>query len=321
MFAIIRELSPITSEDTILDANTYAITLLYLIASIVSVLFSGISIFLYIKYASLDHNYAAKLIVLLSIADICGWTPGIITAFETLLTQKTQNQFNGASCIFLAVWKTFFNNMTNVCVLLIGFFLFLNVYLGKNPHDFQKVVYFLSLLIVIILTVIPGITNDYGDVDGSTCWIQGYYMRLGVFYLPLLIMLVLDFIFISITINKINKLQLMAEYQRKLIVKFISFPIIMFICWGPGTLKRLLDNSVNADSLLFLKYLMYILMPLQGVFNPLAYLFINDTLRYKILSFFKMEKFTRPSNENIDGEALLIEQEMQLNDDSSSRSL
>lgn len=297
----------------ILDKHTQIITILYLTASIFSVLFSFISIFLYTKYATLSHNYAAKIIVLLSIADICGWTPGIITSFQTLISQKTQNEIDGAACVFLAVWKTFFNHMTNVCVLLIGFFLFLNVYLQKNPHSFQKLLYFISFLLIVILTVIPLINDDYGDVDGSTCWIQGYYMRIGVFYLPLIIMLVLDFFFIGLTIHKINKMELMVEYQRKLIVKFISFPIIMLICWGPGTLKRFLDNIIDEDSLLFLKYLQYMLMPLQGVFNPLAYLFINDTLRIKFKAFFQMEmNETRDLSENLDGEALLLE-----NNDSS----
>ena len=307
-------------DDTYYDTNSEIITYLYLIASIVSVLFSFISIFLYMKYANLDHNYAAKLIVLLAIADICGWIPGIITAFQTIITQKTQNQFNGSACIFLAVWKTFFNNMTNICVLLIGFFLFLNVYLGKNPHFIQKTVYFLATLVTILLTAIPFTKGSYGEVDGSTCWIQGYYMRLGAFYIPLIIILALDFVFIGLTINKINKMELMAQYQRKLIVKFISFPIIMLVCWGPGTLKRIIDIAVNdPNDLLFLKYFMYILMPLQGVFNPLAYLFINDTLKYKIMRFCKMEADDdKPENENLDGEALLLSQELPLNDDSRS---
>ena len=310
-----------SSSDTenSLDVNTQAITVLYLISSVISVLFSFISIFLYMKYATLTHNYAAKLIVLLSIADICGWTPGIITSIETLVTQETQNKFNGASCVFLAVWKTFFNNMTNVCVLLIGFFLFLNVYCQKNPNSFQKLAYILAFILTAVLTAIPGIVNMYGDVDGSTCWIQGYYMRLGVFYIPLIVILIVDFILIYLTNRKIKTLDLMADYQRNLIAKFISFPIIMLICWGPGTLKRIIDIYVeNPDNLLFLKYMMYILMPLQGVFNPLAYLFINDTLRYKIMAHFKMEDNNVSINREIDGEALLNDQEIQMNDSSRS---
>jgi len=206
-----------------------------------------------------------------------------------------------------------------MCVLLIGFFLFFNVYLGKNPNIIQKTVYFIASLLTIILTAIPFINESYGDVDGSTCWIQGYYMRLGAFYIPLIVILILDFVFIGLTINKINKMELMAQYQRNLIIKFISFPLIMLVCWGPGTLKRIIEIAVdNPDDLLFLKYLMYILMPLQGVFNPLAYLLINDTLKYKILRFCKMESDEKKENENLDGEALLLSQELALNNDSVS---
>jgi len=311
-----------SSDPNSLDLNTQIITVLYLITSFVSVLFSFISIFLYTKYATLTHNYAAKLIILLSIADICGWTPAIITSIETLVSQENENQFSGPGCYFLAIFKTFFNNMTNICVLLIGFFLFLNVYWQKNPHSFQKVVYTVAFIITAILTAIPAIMDSYGDVDGSTCGIQGEYLRLWVFYIPLIVILVIDFGFIYLTNRKIKTLELMAEYQRKLIAKFISFPIIMLICWGPSTLKRILDVVVtDPNNLMFLKYLMYILMPLQGVFNPLAYLFINDTLRYKILAHFKIENAERSnSNREVDGEALLIEQEMQIND-SLSRSL
>lgn len=301
------------------DTNTQIITYLYLILSIFSVVFSVICIFLYLKFANLENNYAAKLIVLLSIADICGWTPGIITSLESLISQQSQNQLNQGSCIFLAVWKTFFNHMTNICVLLIGFFLFMNVYLQKNPHNFQKLVYFAAFMITVVLTIIPAITDNYGDVDGSTCWIQGYYMRLGVFYIPVIVILLIDFIFIYLTINKIRKMELMPEYQRKLIIKFVSFPLIMLICWGPGTLKRILDIAVDdPNDLLFLKYLMYILMPLQGVFNPIAYLFINDNLRFKFMSFFQIDSGERNSQAG-EGEQVLLEHEMQINDDSSSR--
>lgn len=302
------------------DTNAKIIAYIYLILSIVSVLFSVICVFLYVKFANISNNYAAKLIVFLSLADICGWTPGIITTFESIIEQKSQNELDNASCIFLAVWKTFFNNMTNVCVLLIGFFLFVNVYLQRNPQKFQNLVYFAAFLIILILTIIPAITDNYGDVDGSTCWIQGYYMRLAVFYIPVIVILIIDFVFIWLTIQKIRKLELMPQYQRNLIIKFVSFPIIMLVCWGPGTLKRILDNSVNEEDLLFLKYLMYILMPLQGVFNPLAYLFINDQLRFRFLSFFRMEGIERISNPG-EGEQILLEHEMQINDDSSSREL
>lgn len=294
-------------HETGLDTNTKIITYLYLVISFISVVFSIICVIFYYKYTYFKNNYAAKLIVLLSIADIFGWTPGIITSLQTIIENQTQNEFSESGCVFMAIWKTFFNNMTNVCVLMIAVFLYININLERNPHDFQKRCYILAFFIIVVLTVIPLAIDEYGDVDGSTCWIKGYYMRLGVFYIPFIVMVFLDIVLTGITIHKIRKIN---GQKKSLIVKFISFPVIMIFCWGPGTVKRILDNFMDENDLIVLKYIMYINMPLQGILNPIAYLFINDSLRSKLKSILLLKENENENemvNSGNQGEALLIE--------------
>jgi len=148
---------------------------------------------------------------------------------------------------------------------LIGFSLFSEIALSKRAEKFEKIGYIFSFSLSFALAVIPFVVDNYGPLDPYQCWITSNHLNLLVFYTPVCIVVIFDFIFIFYVINFLRKLQ--GNYRsREIMLKFLMFPIILVFAWLPGFIRMVgdIDNII-------LDGFMYVLMPMQGILNPFIY--------------------------------------------------
>lgn len=247
------------------EAHLENISIVFLTMCIFSSFFAFLAIILYKKYYSrFLFKQTARVIMLISITDILRCFHGIYMSVNYIKT-KTPIE-NVAFCDFLGVWYNIFNDMTLFGVFMISLFYY------KCIHDslarFEKKAGFA----VFCFAIIPFFEENYGVIDGGLiCWTQGYYTRIICLYIPFWV----TFLGSLFCIIKGNLIQGVASDW-----KLMVFPLIIFLCWGPGFLRRVLEN--DGCFIYWSMYMMYISFPLAGILNPLAYLFIDDDFRKRL---------------------------------------
>ena len=269
-----------------LDNNQKVILLTtFIISCALSVIMSLLIFVFYILYSSIRKNFASQLIITISLMDFFTWGLRLISSIYTLSNNfKTYEESSHFICTLSGFLFSFFNLIVFFAVLIIGFSLFLQFNYSMDISSKRKYIFAFIFIISFILSCIPLITDSYGKIDDVKCWIMDYWNRIFTFYIILWIIFIIDFVLIIKVILKLRRMKIDSNIQKKLIWKFALFPILMFISWAPSSIRRLMDTHNFG-----LEVFMYAAMPLQGVFNPIAYGLINSDVKEKILSFFRCD--------------------------------
>lgn len=278
----------------LVSSDIAEILIFFIISCSLSVFMSFLIVILYFKYASIKKNMAAQLIITMSILDIFTWFFRIIAAVYKLSTNETYEETNHSLCVFFGFLWSFFNLITFFIVFTIGFGVYYGYKYKSDLEKHKKTLYFIIFILALVLSCIPFFSSSYGEIDHVKCWIDDYNLRIFTFYLPLWLVFLFNCYFIGYVILKLRLMPIDTSVQRKLILKFSLFPLLMFLAWFPSSIRR----SSNSDNFA-LELFMYIMMPLQGVFNPIAYGLINEDVEKKMKEFFFCQ-CEKEKNDNVE---------------------
>ena len=246
-----------------------------------SVFMSLLILVFYALYSSFRKNFASQLIVTISLMDLISWGVLIISSIFSLThDMKTYEEYSHPICVLNGFLFSFLNLVVFFSVLIIGYSLFSEFIYSYDISQKRHTMFAFIFISSFILSIIPLFNDEYGKVDDVKCWIVNYWERIFLFYVPLWLITIIDFVLMLKVIRKLQGINVQDNMKRKLILKFALFPILMFVSWAPSSVKRVWD----VDNMI-LEGIMYAMMPMQGVFNPLAYGLINSDVKEKILAF------------------------------------
>ena len=255
-------------------------------SSTASVIFTSIFLIFYIKYGQIRNNFASQLILILAFADLLCWSQTVITNLYLLSVNDTNDSFNDSVCIYLA----YVINLSSMTILIIVFLISFSIYLSTvrniviTDHKFE--IWFGATWIILILSTLPFITGDYGRTDHVLCWIAGKPMKFFSYYMIILVIFVIDFYCIIKTLQVIKKLPILASVKTRLKRHLILFPLIFIFSFSAGLINSIIC-LINPDlNIYWLEVLDYILEPMDGVLNPLAYMLINEKVYKGVKQFF-----------------------------------
>lgn len=246
-----------------------------------SVFMSSFLTFLYFKYTSIKKSFPCQLIVTMAILDVITWTIRIIATIYRINVGMTFEVKERNLCILSGFLFSFINLITFLIILVISFGIYSQSHLSINISNFKMTCTSLIIFPSFILSIIPIFTQSYGEIDHIKCWIKDRTILLITFYVPLWLVFVSTAFFILSAIFKLKRLPINFLSEKKLIYKISLFPIIMFICWTPSSIYRVLNSDF-----IYLEILTYMVVPLQGVLNPIAFGLINERIEKKMKAFF-----------------------------------
>ena len=264
-----------------------------------SVFFNASFLCFYIRFGQIRNNFASQLILILSICDLLCWGQSLLMNLYLLFTDQTVYDFQDSLCISLA----FLMNLSSMTIMITIFLISFSIYLStvKNivitDHKFK--LYFSAIFFIIILSALPFITNDYGKADSMLCWIVGKPMSFFSYYLVIWVIFLIDFYFIARTLYVIKKLPIVEHLKIKLKRHLILFPLIFIFSYSAGFLNSFIGLFYE-KGIFWLGIVDYVLEPMDGVLNPLAYMLINDKVRNGIKSFLCFQKKNSKKKEEND---------------------
>jgi hypothetical protein len=244
-----------------------------------SVIMSSMLSILYFKYGSLKKNFPAQLIITMSLLEILIWSPRIISSIYKLQTGDNMEVGQKEVCVIFGFTFIFFNMINFFITLVISFGIYSSVLHNIIIAKHKKICIGIIILFPLLFSLIPFITESYGQIDDIKCSITNYPERLACFFVILWIIFILNAFFIISTIIRLKKRPYNKAFHR-IVYKIALFPLFMFIAWAPSSIYRILE----LDNLI-LGVLTYLLVPLQGFFNPIAYGLINEKIEKKIKKF------------------------------------
>ena len=253
------------------------ITILFIISTFFSTFTSLVTCIIYILYGSLKlgKNYPGRLVFLIAVCDFIVWCDRFINVFAKFSTNYSLEERSEYYCLISSIFCCFFGLINACATFLIVFSIFLEIVFFINPKKYEKIGYFISILFSLSLSLIPLWRREYGILDDYQCWINYHTTNFFVFYFPIIIVFVSDFLFIGYILHYLHKMKHVVEVNG-LCKKLLMFPSILLISWTPGLIRSLYD----CDNII-LEGFMYFFMPLQGVFNPLIYGSMFKFLRNK----------------------------------------
>lgn len=301
----------LTEED---EANekqeAKGVAILLLTFSLLSVIFSSIICFFYLRYRNLRENFSAKLIFLLALLDILCWANTTITSSYFLNNDSEFENINEGLCYFFGFMWTICELLNFGVTLIISISLYLALFMSIDPALYQKKMFGILIVLTLILSIIPFFLQPigYGDVDHIKCWIIDDYhvLQLVIFYTPLWIVCFANLILMIMFLRGLHR-ENYSAIADQYSIKFALFPMILIVCYIVGSIRRII-SAFNGENNLVLEYIMYFLMPLQGVFNAIVYGTIDEFVKVRIVAFLKCD-FTQMN---------LLEQEIEQGDENNN---
>ena len=256
----------------------------FLITSILAVVFQLFIVIFYLLYADLKRrrNFSYRLILLLAFSDIIAWGMRIESSIERMVLGYTAYEYSVEYCEFLAFIWNFFILINVLITLLISSCLMIEVIFHLDTQKYERFYYIFIIVYSAAFSATPLFGHGYGVTDDIKCWITSseFDFRYLAFYGHLWGV----FIFNCMNIVLILwSLRTIGPSHIKLFKKLVWFPIIMLIFWLEPSIRRIFDPN---DEDFNLEIMHYIFMPTQGVANAVVYGFVNATVKNKIYEFF-----------------------------------
>ena len=228
---------------------------------------------------SLKMGYGHDLIFILSICDF------MLSITSFIPTETPYTGIIDSNCIAQGFISNFFEVSSIIWTMLISF----SIYLGTISKDVNKITriyifYFIyALSIPIVLSFGPLITNSYGPT-GAWCWLKlkirdpTASVWAFVIYIINWLHILLNIVFVckSISYYKIRVFEIMennkieADYLKQYCFVLKFFPMILIVCWLPGTANRLYYFITKIENTGFYSFQAFF-YSLQGFLNSLVY--------------------------------------------------
>lgn len=250
---------------------------IYLVLCVFSVSISFFPLYFGFKNSSQRTFYAGKIIVFLSIFDIFAWIPGIITSALVLDDSNLNDLKESPLCVALGFIRALSNMFTAFLILIMGIFLSYHIVSEKSPIFLEKYLYGFFFVLAVLFTSSPFMFDDegYGNLDAFTCSVKKEIFKIYSFYYPCLIIMLIDLLILSLAIKKIWTYDLELKAKLRISFKIMVFLLILIVCWFPWTFIRIYykDKITTLDHRIITTA--YVLMPVQGILNPIAFYFLN----------------------------------------------
>ena len=260
----------------------------------------------YIKFGQIKNNFASQLILILAISDLFCWGQLLITNLYLLISGEQINSFDPSLCIYIAYFQNLSSFITLVTVFLISFSIYLSTVKNIVITKYRFKLCLAAVFFVFIFSSLPFFTSDYGQTDTVICWIVGKPMKFFSYYFIILLIGLIDFYCIIKALHVIKKLPILPLMKTKLRRHLILFPLIFLFTFAAGFFNSTL-NFFRPDSRIpWLEALDFLLEPMDGVLNPLAYMLINEQVQQGIKKFFDC---SRKSSEHSSKTALFSDEE------------
>jgi len=250
-----------------------------LICCAISVFFTSVAIFFYTKYGELRRNFSSQLVFILALSDLLCWIQVLISDAYLLATEQTTEAINDQLCIMLGFFSNFTSVITLATVFFISFLIYLNVVWLIPIERYRREFIVSTTIFVLVLSFLPLGTNRYGRTDNILCWIDGPDMVFYGYYLIILIVFLIDFYCIAHSLYKIYQMPLPKIIKSRLRRHLTFFPIILLGSWIAGLINSFIGVISPETNIPILGLLDYILEPLEGVFNPIAYMMMLEKSR------------------------------------------
>lgn len=218
------------------------------------------------------------------------------------LGYKSDSEVLKVLCIVTAA----FDHITAWCELIaiscITIDLFIKAVFRKETYKLEMFYVFMIFIFPLTFNWIPFIDMAYGEA-GAWCWIRsknqdtckefefGTYLRFGIWYIPLYLILTILIILYVVIIWKLRKFrhkytgvydpdsERLHEQMQKEIMPLMMYPVIYFFLNIFPLMNRVHDTFIDSDPILALWILQAIFSPLQGGFIALAYTLDMETLK------------------------------------------
>jgi len=268
-----------------------------LVFSVISLISSLIVVFFYCAYHQIRRKFFSLLIFILASLDILCWLNVIVSAPYYLYTGGNDiNCFNKGFCVFLGFMWSLSELLNFGVTFLISLSLYLALMKNTDPAQYKYHMLLSVFVISFIFALMPfwfpadddlvydgNLTSiGFGPIDEFRCWITNREARITSFYGPLWVVMILN---ITIMIFFLRGLpnQKGFRLQRHYQARFTLFPMIMLVSYIVPSIRRIIQFSTQKDDTNFsLDLFMYILMPMQGLFNTIVFGLFKEFIRVRM---------------------------------------
>jgi len=261
------------------NVNFTALAWILFIYSIYSVVFSLILCGFFIAYPFLK-TMAGKLILLMSIMEIISFIDTSITSFYYIVNEAPLSDDYPKFCRGLGFILSFTDIYKNFLVFLIALFCYLEICHKCNSLKYHKFAYIALTLVSLLVSSIPfmiDFDNSYTQSDKIQCWFQNEMAAMLVHYMPLVLSFILSLLSMYLSLRRFRA---SPNYHSNYLLKLFVFPIILFSSYLLPLIRRILQYSyVDWTPLV---YVMYMFIPMHGVFNAVFYVYINKFIRERL---------------------------------------
>lgn len=126
-----------------------------LICCVLSVFFTSVAIYFYIKYGDLRKNFSAQLVFILALSDLLCWMQVMISDAYLLGSGKTTASIQYHVCIMLGFFSNFTSVVTLATVFFISFLIYLDVVWFIPIERYRLVFVSSTAIFVLILSFLP----------------------------------------------------------------------------------------------------------------------------------------------------------------------
>lgn len=249
------------------------------IYSFYSVVFSIILCGFFVTYPFLK-TMAGNLILMMSIMEIISYLDLSITSMYYLITKKPIDQEEPDLCRILGFILSFTDIFKNLLVFLIALFCYLEIAHKRNSLKYHRICYIAITLISSLASAVPFAVDyekSYKSDDQIQCWFYNEYAAFIVLYLPLITSFIFSLVLMYLSLRTFRK---SPSYHSNYLLKLFVFPIILFSSYFLPLIRRILQ-LFDTDSE-YLVYIMYMFVPMHGVFNAVFYIYINKFIRERL---------------------------------------
>lgn len=230
--------------------------------------------------------FSYKLVVMMCIADSILSLALLLPGYHGFIHCQIAAFLNSYGSLSSILWNA-----------IIAYSLYVTVFF-QNIDIASKEIHFLVIGFgaPLLVSIVPFFLDMYGEAQGW-CWIKddasdgyefplGTILRLVTFYIPLWIIIPINLFIYARVIKHIQEeieyTDEQGELRRTLISKLSSYPVMLFICYFPASVKRIYD-SIDSDSNAQLTLIAGILVSIQGLLNAIIY-GLTSTVRVKLFN-------------------------------------
>lgn len=247
-----------------------------IILSSLSIMFSLPMICLYLFYQPLK-TFPGRLMLGISCSNFFINVNYLITC--SYFTSEG-SFLDGLTCEILGFCMNFFEVFNAFLILTISGCLYVSICLNMDPDIHERTIWRSLVIASTFLSIIPLTQNDFGNSDQIQCWICNNETALWTFYMPILL------IFVCILVFLFKCYQFLGNDFKKTAFLFI-LPLVFLTAYILPISRRVVvlfdEDNGSLNSLYYLSYSLFLS---KGIFDTLAYCYLNNFLKQKISNYF-----------------------------------